>query len=134
VVDGEHVVWGDEHILRIDDRQVAIVMNAKWWRGNEGSVIVVPVAHYENIYELPVELGGLMQRAAHDVAVAMKRAFGCAGVSTRQHNEPAGDQEVWHYHLHVIPRYEDDHLYTAEFRVAAPEIAAEYARRLADLL
>ena len=33
------------------------------------------------------------------------------GVSTRQHNEPAGNQDVWHYHLHVFPRYQDDAFY-----------------------
>ena len=60
----------------------------------------------------------------------MKAAFGCPGVSTRQHNEPAGDQEVWHYHLHVFPRFPGDGLYGS-----APEIvtAKERARYAANL-
>ena len=65
----------------------------------------------------------------------MKEVYKCDGVSTRQHNEPAGDQEVWHYHFHVIPRYANDDLYikykeshwtTAEERVPYTEKLREY--------
>jgi diadenosine tetraphosphate (Ap4A) HIT family hydrolase len=41
----------------------------------------------------------------------MKDAYRCDGVSTRQHNEPAGDQDVWHLHVHVLPRHQGDQLY-----------------------
>ena len=47
----------------------------------------------------------------HEPAVAMRAAYGCNGISTRQHNEPAGGQDAWHYHFHVFPRYHDDDLY-----------------------
>jgi histidine triad (HIT) family protein len=132
-IDGGHVVWGAEHVLRADD-DVAIVMNVMWWGRNEGSVIVVPREHYENVYDLPVELGFPLQRAVHDTAIAMRRSYGCAGVSTRQHNEPAGDQEVWHYHVHVVPRFENDGLYAADFAVADPEVVLRYATLLAGTL
>nr|WP_256839025.1 HIT domain-containing protein [Ornithinimicrobium sp. HY1745] len=45
------------------------------------------------------------------VATAMRVAYGCEGTSTRQHNEPAGGQDVWHLHVHVFPRFADDALY-----------------------
>jgi histidine triad (HIT) family protein len=55
--------------------------------------------------------------AVHDVvrriAIAMRSAYGCDGVSTRQHNEPAGNQDAWHYHVHVFPRYAGDGLYAS---------------------
>ena len=38
----------------------------------------------------------------------MKQAFHCDGISTRQHNEPAGYQDDWHLHLHVFPRFFED--------------------------
>ncbi|MBA2607646.1 MAG: HIT family protein [Actinobacteria bacterium] len=91
--------------------EVAVKLNIKWWRNNPGAVLVVPRAHYENVYDLPIELGTPMQEAIRDAAVAMKQAFDCDGVSQRQHNEPAGHQDVWHYHVHVFPRFEGDHLY-----------------------
>lgn len=94
---------------------------------------VAPVArlpHHENIFDLPPELGAPLQRAAQDAAIAMKTAFACHGVSTQQHNEPAGDQDVWHYHLHVFPRWEGDGLY----RAAGAMAPRSEVRRRADQL
>lgn len=62
----------------------------------------------------------------------MRWSYGCDGVSTRQHNEPAGDQDVWHFHVHVFPRYEGDGLYDslpASAFVPAPE-RRPYAEQL----
>jgi histidine triad (HIT) family protein len=54
----------------------------------------VPVRHYENLYLLPSRAGH-----AHDlvreVAIAIRQTYGCQGVSTRQHNEPAGNQDAF---------------------------------------
>ena len=49
---------------------------------------------------------------------------------TRQHNEPDGQQEVWHYHLHVFPRHAGDDLDGSEARVASPEERKPYAEAL----
>lgn len=87
-------------------------MNPKWKPTNPGAVLVIPIPHYENIFELPDVLGGPIQRAVRETALAMKSAYGCDGVSTRQHNEPAGNQDVWHFHIHVFPRYKGDDLDT----------------------
>ena len=59
----------------------------------------------------------------------MKAAYDCEGTSTRQHNEPAGYQDVWHLHAHVFPRYPGDRLYERheEKRWATPEERAPYA-------
>ncbi len=66
----------------------------------------------------------------------MKVAYGCDGVSTRQHNEPAGNQDVWHYHMHVFPRYEGDDLYSQynKRRRIPPEERAHYADQLRPYL
>lgn len=123
-----------EVLYRDDD--VFVKMNPRWRPNNPGSVLVLPVMHYENIFDLPVELGTSIQRAARSAALAMKSAFGCHGISTRQHNEPAGNQDVWHYHLHVFPRWEGDDLYhmpgalapAAEVRRRADELRAAWPR------
>ena len=57
------------------------------------------------------ELGSRIFVATQRVAIAMKAAFKCEGVSTRQHNESAGNQDMWHYHVHVTPRFKDDDFY-----------------------
>lgn len=82
----------------------------KWWPANPGGVLVIPRAHVENIYDLPAADGHAVWDLVQQVAVAMRASFGCEGVSIRQHNEPAGDQDVWHLHVHVFPRFEGDRL------------------------
>ncbi|GHO81671.1 hydrolase [Ktedonobacter sp. SOSP1-85] len=103
----------------------------RWWPRNEGYVLIIPNDHFENIYDLPSIYAHRIQDVAREIAIAFKAAYQCDGVSTRQHNEPAGNQDVWHYHMHVFPRYEGDNLYHAErAREYAPlEQRREYAMR-----
>lgn len=105
-------------------------MNPKWWPRNPGSALVIPNDHYENVYDLPPDLGAPIQHAVRDTALALKEAFSCAGVSTRQHNEPAGNQDVWHYHVHVFPRYQDDRLYESQGEWAGPNDMRVLAERI----
>lgn len=101
---------------------------------NTPNVVVIPNTHYENIFDLPPEVGADIQAVAQRVAFALKRAYGCDGISTRQHNEPAGSQEVWHYHLHVTPRYTGDRFYNKIYeKERMPEQErAEHAERLRE--
>jgi histidine triad (HIT) family protein len=112
-------------------RDLALAFIAADWRpNNPGHVLVIPTLHYENLYALPFEAGAQIQAVVREVALAMKRAYGCAGVSTVQHNEPAGNQDVWHYHVHVFPRYPDDDLYRSPKRPTTPDERAPYAEWL----
>jgi histidine triad (HIT) family protein len=110
------------------------LISPRWWPSNHGHVLVVPIRHYENLYELPAEAGHAVHDLVRDVAIAIRRTYGCEGVSTRQHNEPAGNQDAWHYHVHVFPRYAGDRLYESrpypEF--VRPEQRRPYAERLRD--
>ncbi len=114
------------------DDEVFAFINAGWWPFNPGHVLVVPTRHYENIYDLPPEVGARIFAVAQQIAIAFKEVYGCDGTSTRQHNEPAGYQEVWHYHFHVFPRYENDYLYDLSFqrRDSTPEERRPYAEKL----
>jgi histidine triad (HIT) family protein len=109
-------------------------ISPRWWPNNHGHVLVVPVGHYENLYDLPDEAGHAVHDLVREMAIAIRSTYGCEGVSTRQHNEPAGSQDAWHYHVHVFPRYADDHLYTSkpyrEFVTA--DQRRPYAERLRD--
>jgi histidine triad (HIT) family protein len=115
------------------DEQVYAMISAHQWPNNPGNVVVVPNDHYENIYELPDAVAARIQVVAKRVALAMKATWNCEGVSTRQHNEPAGNQDTWHYHLHVTPRYTGDDLYKTYVHGKALMAAGErsgYARDL----
>lgn len=92
-----------------DDKVMALVP-IDWRPNNKIHALVVPVAHYENVFDLPPELGTPLQRLIRDVAVAMKVAFDCTGITLRQNNEPDGRQDVWHHHTHVVARFPDDRM------------------------
>jgi len=120
-----------EDVVYRNDTVVAFVAS-HWWRKNPGHVLIIPRRHIENLYYLPDDVGAAISAASRTIAIAMKRAYGCDGVSTRQHNEPAGNREVWHYHLHVFPRYEGDGLYAADGdkHLTTPEQRRVYVEKL----
>jgi histidine triad (HIT) family protein len=120
----EDVIWRTDAITAF--------IGSHWWPNNPGHVIIIPNTHYEALYDIPPETGATIFEASRQVAIAFKRVYQCDGTSTRQHNEPAGYQEIFHYHLHVFPRYENDYLYdlTHQRRESAPEDRLPYARKL----
>lgn len=105
----------------------------KWWPANPGAALVIPRDHHENLYDLPRDAGHAVWDLVRDVATAMRRSYGCHGTSIRQHNEPAGNQDVWHLHVHVFPRYEGDRLYLRhhEARWVPQEERVTFADRIA---
>jgi histidine triad (HIT) family protein len=115
---------------------VTVFISPRWWPNNPGHVIIIPNIHVENIYDLPRAEAHAIQDTAQLLALALKHTYHCHGISTRQHNEPAGGQDVWHYHLHVFPRYEQDDLY--RLRPLQEFVSAEqrlvYAERLRTYL
>jgi histidine triad (HIT) family protein len=120
--EGNEFVDPDHEVERTPD--VLAFVSPTWWPNNPGNVLVIPTSHIENLYELPDELGTPLQRTVRRVAIAMKNAYGCDGVSTRQHNEPAGNQDVWHFHTHVFPRWQGDNLYRERgSRASKPEMS-----------
>jgi histidine triad (HIT) family protein len=85
---------------------------------------VIPRAHVENLYDVPNEVGHALWDLTPLVARTMRSVYDCDGTSTRQHNEPAGTQDVWHLHVHVFPRYPDDGLYVRDAQATYVEPAA----------
>jgi histidine triad (HIT) family protein len=118
------------------DTETTAFVGAKWWVNNPGHALVIPNEHFENLYDVPDDVLGAVYATVRRVALAMKDAYGCNGISTRQHNEPAGNQDVFHLHVHVFPRWRDDELYEHhhETRWPPPEERAPYAEKLRDAL
>jgi histidine triad (HIT) family protein len=116
------------------DDEVTAFLGLGRWEKNPMDVLVVPNRHIENIYDLPLELAPALQRVTRRVAIGLKALTRCEGVSTRQHNEPAGDQDVWHYHIHVTPRFAGDRFYENR-KIPFPEAERmAYAERLRNVL
>jgi histidine triad (HIT) family protein len=93
------------------DELVSVLIACDGFGDHEGHAMVIPTAHLESLYDLPDDVNAAIAVMSRLVALAMKAAWAPQGTSVRQHNEPAGNQHVWHYHLHVFPRWEDDNLY-----------------------
>jgi histidine triad (HIT) family protein len=88
------------------DETVAIVVNP--FPLNPGHVLVIPRQHVENIYDLPETIAGPILSMAARAARAAKCVLGADGVTLRQNNGAASDQHLFHFHLHVVPRFSGD--------------------------
>jgi len=93
------------------DDLITAFIGGKWWERNPGGTIIIPNKHFENIYDIEEDYLISVARFSKKLAIALKEVYNCDGVSTRQHNEPAGNQDMWHFHYHVMPRYINDLLY-----------------------
>jgi histidine triad (HIT) family protein len=120
-------------IILVEPRVFAFVP-LHHYAGIRGNCLVVPRVHYENVLDIPDELGSDYFRATRLIANAMQDAFGCEGISTRQHNGPAGNQDVWHFHLHIFPRFRNDGLYGGEGALYETDERIEVADRLRESL
>ena len=73
-----------------------------------GHALIIPKAHWANLYDLPEETAAKAMKLAKKIALRMKERLRCDGVNIVQNNEEAAGQTVFHFHMHVIPRYRDD--------------------------
>lgn len=114
------------------DNTVTAIIASHQYPGNTPNILIIPNTHYENIFDLPPALGGDIHRLAQQIAFALKHGYHCDGISTRQHNEPAGSQHVWHYHLHITPRFTNDGFYRRIYAAVEMPAAerASHAERL----
>ena len=76
---------------------------------SKGHALILPKQHYANLYELPDELAEKVIRLAKKMVIAMTKALQCDGFNVVQNNGEAAGQTVFHFHMHLIPRYKDDH-------------------------
>ena len=103
------IVAGDLPAERVqeDEHTVAFMDLNPWTRGH---ALVIPRRHSRNLYEVPEEDLRHTASAAKALSERMRDRLGCDGVNLLNACEPAAWQTVFHFHIHVIPRYEDDPL------------------------
>ena len=115
-------------IVQEDEHTIAFMDINPWTRGH---ALVIPRNHSRNLYEIDeVDLHHTAVGAKR-LAQRMKERLGCDGVNLINSCEPAAWQTVFHFHIHVIPRYDDDPLQLpTRPRGAEPEELAEVAAEL----
>lgn len=77
---------------------------------SRGHALILPKAHAANIYELPDELAGKAMILAKKMAIRLTEALKCDGFNIVQNNGETAGQTVFHFHMHLIPRYQGDHV------------------------
>ena len=71
-------------------------------------MIILPKEHADNLFSLSDETGSKLLPVAKKVAKAVKEVTGCDGINIMQNNGTAAGQSVFHFHMHVVPRYDGD--------------------------
>ena len=74
----------------------------------KGHALIIPKEHYANLYELSDELASKVLVLAKKMITKLTDILGCDGYNIVQNNGEAAGQTVFHFHLHMIPRYKDD--------------------------
>ena len=74
----------------------------------KGHVLVLPKEHFKDIYDIDAETAGKLFQPAAVVARALKEVLHCDGLNIIQNNGEIAGQTVFHFHMHLIPRYEGD--------------------------
>lgn len=77
---------------------------------SKGHALILPKAHAANIYELPDELAAKAMILAKKMASKMTEALKCDGFNIVQNNGEVAGQTVFHFHMHLIPRYKGDNV------------------------
>ncbi|HYG54093.1 MAG TPA: HIT family protein [Burkholderiales bacterium] len=98
---------------------------------NPGHVLVAVKKHAENLYGLDDTQAAELFKAAARVARAVRGAFNPEGLSVYQANGKAAGQTVFHFHLHLVPRYEGDGMnLTWPVKNPPREKLVEYAEKI----
>ena len=74
----------------------------------KGHALILPKEHYRNLYDLSDETAAKVLPLAKKMTNIMREKLGCDGFNIVQNNEDVAGQSVFHFHLHLIPRYKDD--------------------------
>jgi len=102
---------------------------------NPGHVLVAIKRHAVNLLELTPDEAAAAMRTAHRVAQAVKETFDPPGITLLQANGKEGDQTVFHFHMHVVPRHVDDGIALSWPRKDPPREQLEaYAAQLRQVL
>lgn len=119
-----HKVYEDESTIAILDAMPQ----------SEGHTLIIPKAQAENLFDLEPLMAEAVMRTGQRVALAVRRAFRPEGITLMQFNGAEAGQSVFHFHLHVIPRYAGQPLRTHGRGFADPGLLAKQAESLRAVL
>lgn len=89
-----------------EDEQFRIILDLG--PATRGHALILPKEHYANLFALPEESAADAMKLAKKMAGVMKEKLSADGFNLVQNNGEAAGQTVLHFHLHLIPRYDND--------------------------
>ena len=114
------------HVLYEDD-DVLVFLDIS--QTTKGHTLIIPKVHRQDVFDMKPEEMERVFAVVPKIAQALKATFECSGLNLINNNGASAGQTVFHYHVHLIPRYEDD-----RFRVKFPNNMNLYdGERLAAL-
>lgn len=114
------IVFEDENILAFLDIQPV----------NYGHTLVIPKKHYDNFLTVPKDVLDRLIHATQFIAGAVKRSMNADGFNVISNNgDPAG-QSVYHFHFHIIPRFNNDFTIKPKFKTYGTESMRDYGNQI----
>lgn len=89
-----------------EDGDFRVILDAA--PATRGHALILPKEHADNLYQLPEELAGKAFVLARKLVLSMTEKLGCQGFNIVQNNGEVAGQTVFHFHMHLIPRYTED--------------------------
>ncbi|WP_456271908.1 HIT family protein [Bacillus sp. AK031] len=125
IIDGEipsSKVYEDEHVLAfLDISQVT-----------KGHTLVIPKVHKENVYELTDEIASKVFSAVPKISNAIKAEYNPIGLNLLNNNGEDAGQSVFHFHLHIIPRYGKGDGFGAVWKTHTDQYTPEDLKEIAN--
>lgn len=91
-----------------EDEKVRVILDIS--PASKGHALILPKEHYANLYEIDDEMAKHVIITAKRQATKMRDALGVEGINIVQNNGEIAGQTVFHYHMHIVPRYKDDNV------------------------
>ena len=89
-----------------EDEDFNVILDAS--PATKGHALILPKEHYANMFEIDDDILAKAAKLAKKIMTHEKEILGCDGYNLVQNNGEAAGQTVFHFHMHLIPRYSDN--------------------------
>ncbi|NQI69896.1 HIT family protein [Streptococcus suis] len=90
----------------------------------KGHTLVIPKKHYRNVLDMDAEAAGQLFTAVPAIARQLKEKLGASGLNIVNNNEEAAGQTVFHTHIHLLPRFDQNDGLDIQFKINEPDFPA----------
>ena len=116
-----------------EDEQFRVILDLG--PASRGHALILPKLHFADVCDLDEEIAAKVLPLGAKIGAAMKKSLGCSGFNLVQNNGESAGQTVFHFHMHIIPRYENGpSIVSWTPGTASPEELAQIAEKIKSSL